>query len=135
MESVFRKEVNTLKKSIFILLCSIILFSVACGSSKKESSPSDKAVSCANKAIETAEKYLSYDIGYKEATEIIDALRADMEYVSELSTEESNYFPDFNIRSALMGLSIDLTDDNFKGSDETYSKIQDDIEELKNLID
>lgn len=34
-----------------------------------------------------------------------------------------------------MGLSIHLIDDNFKGSDETYSKIQDDIEELKKLID
>ena len=126
---------DTLKKYIFILLCFTMLFLVACGSSKKDSGPSDKAVSCANKAIETAEKYLSYELDYKEATEIIDALRADMEYVSDLSTEESNYFPDFNIRSALMGLSIDLTDDNFKGSDETYSKIQDDIEELKKLID
>ena len=96
--------------------------------------PSDKAVSCANKAIETAEKYLSYALDYKEATEIINDLQSDMEYVSVLSMEASNYFPDFNIRSVLMRLSIDLIDDNFKGSDETYSKIQDDIEELKDLI-
>lgn len=112
-----------------------MLFLSACGTSKKDSVPSDKAISCANKAIETAEKYLSYELDYKEAAEIIDDLRSDMEYVSDLSTEDSNYFPDFNIRSALMGLSIDLTDDNFKGSDETYSKIQGDIEELKDLID
>ncbi len=124
-----------MKKYIFILLCFIMLFLSACGSSKKDNLPSDKAVSCANKAIETAEKYLSYEFDYKEAKEIIDDLQSDMEYVSDLSTEDPNYFPDFNIRSALMGLSIDLTDDNFKGSDETYSKIQDDIEELKALID
>lgn len=124
-----------MKKYIFILLCFIMLFLSACGSSKKDNLPSDKAVSCANKAIETAEKYLSYEFDYKEAKEIIDDLQSDMEYVSDLSTEDPNYFPDFNIRSALMSLSIDLTDDNFKGSDETYSKIQDDIEELKALID
>lgn len=58
-----------------------------------------------------------------------------MEYVSDLSTEDPNYFPDSNIHTAIMGLSIHLIDDNFKGSDETYSKIQDDIEELKKLID
>ncbi len=124
-----------MRKYIFISLCFIMLFLSACGTSKKDSVPSDKAISCANKAIETAEKYLSYELDYKEAAEIIDDLRSDMEYVSDLSTEDSNYFPDFNIRSALMGLSIDLTDDNFKGSDETYSKIQGDIEELKDLID
>lgn len=123
-----------MRKYIFILLCFIMLFLSACGTSKKDSVPSDKAISCANKAIETAEKYLSYELDYKEAAEIIDDLQSDMEYVSDLSMEDSNYFPDFNIRSALMGLSIDLIDDNFKGSDETYSKIQDDIEELKNLI-
>ncbi len=111
-----------------------MLFLAACGSSKKDSAPSDKAVSCANKAIETAEKYLSYELDYKAAKEIIDDLQSDMEYVSDLSMEDSNYFPDFNIRSALMGLSIDLIDDNFKSSDETYSKIQDDIDELKDLI-
>ena len=124
-----------MRKYIFISLCFIMLFLSACGTSKKDSVPSDKAISCANKAIETAEKYLSYELDYKEAAEIIDDLRSDMEYVSDLSTEDSNYFPDFNIRSALMGLSIDLTDDNFKGSDETYSKIHGDIEELKDLID
>lgn len=123
-----------MRKYIFIPLCFIMLFLSACGTSKKDSVPSDKAISCANKAIETAEKYLSYELDYKEAAEIIDDLQSDMEYVSDLSMEDSNYFPDFNIRSALMGLSIDLIDDNFKGSDETYSKIQDDIEELKNLI-
>ena len=126
---------NALKKYIFILLCFIMLFLSACGSSKKDNLPSDKAVSCTNKAIETAEKYLSYEFDYKEARGILDDLQSDMEYVSDLSTEDPNYFPDFNIRSALMSLSIDLTDDNFKGSDETYSKIQDDIEELKALID
>lgn len=126
---------NTLKKYIFILLCFTILFLAACGSSKKDSIPSDKAISCTNKAIETAEKYLSYELDYKEAAEIIDDLQSDMEYVSNLSMEDSNYFPDVNIRSALMGLSIDLIDDNFKGSDETYSKIQEDIEDLKELID
>ena len=123
-----------MRKYIFIPLCFIMLFLSACGTSKKDSVPSDKAISCANKAIETAEKYLSYELDYKEAAEIIDDLQSDMEYVSDLSMEDSNYFPDFNIRSALMGLSIHLIDDNFKGSDETYSKIQDDIEELKNLI-
>ena len=126
---------DTLKKYIFILLCFTMLFLAACGSSKKDSVPSDIAVSCSNKAIETAEKYLSYELDYKEAKEIIDDLQSDMEYVSDLSTEDPNYFPDSNIHTAIMGLSIHLIDDNFKGSDETYSKIQDDIEELKKLID
>ena len=133
-KTVLKGEVGTLKKYIFILLCFTMLFLAACGSSKKMCVPSDKAVSCANKAIETAEKYLSYALDYKEATEIINDLQSDMEYVSVLSMEASNYFPYFNIRSVLMRLSIDLIDDNFKGSDETYSKIQDDIEELKKLI-
>lgn len=66
---------DTLKKYTFILLCFTMLFLAACGSSKKDSVPSDKAVSCANKAIETAEKYLSYELDYKEAKEIIDDLR------------------------------------------------------------
>ncbi len=112
-----------------------MLFLVACGSSKKDSIPSDKAVSCANKAIETAEKYLSYEIDYTEAREIIDSLESDMEYVSDLSTEDRNYFPDFNIRTTIMGLSIHLIDDNYKSSDKTYSDIQDDIQKLKELID
>ena len=68
-----------------------MLFLAACGSSKKDSVPSDKAVSCANKAIETAEKYLSYELDYKEAKEIIDDLQSDMEYVSVLSSGERTF--------------------------------------------
>lgn len=83
-----RGEVNIMRKYIFIPLCFIMLFLSACGTSKKDSVPSDKAISCANKAIETAEKYLSYELDYKEAAEIIDDLQSDMEYVSDLSMED-----------------------------------------------
>lgn len=126
---------DVLRKYVFILLCFNMLFLSACGTSKKDSIPSDKAVSCANKAIETAEKYLSYEIDYEEANAILSDLYSDMEYTDNLSMEDSNYFPDRNVRATIMGLSIHLIDDNYNGSDKTYSDIQDKIERLKDLID
>lgn len=116
--------------SIFLIV--IILSLTACGNDEPKAS--NKAVSCANEAIEIAEGYLAYDIDYKEASERLDALREDMEYVSEMSQDEEHYYADFSINSKLLGLSTALTSDNYKSSDETYDKIQEIIDELQEYI-
>jgi hypothetical protein len=103
---------------------------VACSSNSNAAS--SKAKSCADKANETAEKYLSYEIDYKETKEIIDELKDDMGYVDDLSHDASNYYPDFYISLYLANLSHDLYFDDLYGTDETYSKIQEDIQSLKN---
>lgn len=122
-------------KKLCVSFCCIILLLTACGPTDKDTVASDKAIACANKAIETAEKYLDYEVDYEEAKEVIDDLQSDMEYVSNLSKEDSNYFADFNIRTAIMKLSIDLISANSDGSDQTYSDIEEDIQDLKELIE
>jgi hypothetical protein len=121
-----------MRKAFAILLCLIVLLSTACGSSN--ASASEKAMACANKAIETAEGYLSYEINYKEAQNIIDDLQEDMKYVQDLSRDDPTYISDFNISVTLTSLSLDLISDNYKSTNETYSDIQDDIQKLKEYI-
>lgn len=126
------REKVIMKKCVSIFLIVIILSLTACGGD--EPTASNKAVSCAKEAIEIAEGYLAYDIDYKEASERLDELQEDMEYVSEMSNDEEHYYADFSIRTNLLGLSTALISDNHKSSDETYDKIQEIIDELQECI-
>lgn len=121
-----------MKKIISVFLLVIALSLTACGDTKKQAS--EKAMACAKEAIEIAEGYLAYDIDYKNASKRLDELQEDMGYVSEMSHDEEHYYADFSIRSKLLGLSTALTSDNYKSSDETYDKIQEIIDELKESI-
>lgn len=120
-------------KKFLSLFTIIIAFSlVACG---KDNTPaSDKAISCAKEAIEIAEGYLAYDIDYKEASEQLDELYEDMEYVSDMPREDEHYHGDFGIQCDLLALSSALISDNYDSSDETYDKIQEIIGNLKESI-
>ena len=126
------REKVIMKKCVSIFLIVIILSLTACGGD--EPTASSKAVSCAKEAIEIAEGYLAYDIDYKEASEQLDELYEDMEYVSDMSHEDEHYHGDFGIQCDLLALSSALISDNYDSSDETYDKIQEIIGNLKESI-
>ena len=107
------------KKLCAVLLVIIVFALTACGSTNASS----KAVSIAKTAIEVADKYLDSKITAKEATEKLDELTAEMEYVDELTTEDKNKVADFSISSSILILSSSITIDDYKETSDTYEKV------------
>lgn len=121
-----------MKKIISVFLLVIALSLTACGGSEQRASK--KAIACANEAIEVAEAYLAYDIDYDEASERMDELKEDMEYVSNMSREDEHYMGDFLIECDIVALSSSIAVDNSSSTDKTYESIQEHIEKLKEAI-
>lgn len=120
-------------KKIMVLLVVIMLTITlaACGTNA-----SDKAVSVAKSAIEIADKYLDNEISYSEASEAIDELEEDMEYVDDMpedtADETKQHTADFSISVDLTVLSLSFFNDNYDNTSETYDKV---IEARNKLAD
>lgn len=117
--------------SLFTILLALSL--TACSEDHTPASP--KAIACAKEAVEIAEDYLSYDIDYQKASERLDELREDMAYVSDMSKDDEHYYGDFAIQCDLLSLSSALVSDNHKSTNETYDKIQEIIDGIKEDIE
>lgn len=124
-----------MKKNKLVIMCSslllVSLISIGCGKTKYNAS--DKALSCAQQAIDVANDYLSGDVSYDRALKKLDSLSTDMNYVTDENDVENNehHFDDFNINTCILGLSIDITHDNYENDSESYDKILDDIKDLE----
>lgn len=108
-------------KKIMVLLAVIMMMTitlVACGSKA-----SDKAISVAERAVEIADEYLDNEITYSEASEEIDELEEDMEYVDNLDHDAENTVADFGISADLLSLSVSMTIDNYKSTSDSYDKV------------
>lgn len=128
------REEKIMKKRFFVFLAVIVLSLTACGGNKLTAS--NKAISCANEAIEIGEAYLSYDMNYDEAEELLNALQEDMSYVTEDSNiEDEHHIPDLGIYSAIQSLNISLITDNYNGTNKTYDEVQSAVETLKEKIE
>lgn len=121
-----------MKKICLLVATSLILSLSACSDDGIKAS--DKAISCANAAVRIAEQYLDHDIDYSEASEKMNELYADMEYVDSMSREDENYLADFFISSDIFCLSSSITTDNYKNSPESYDGVRENIETLKESI-
>lgn len=113
--------------TIAIGLCILTMF--GCG--KSSITASAKALNCATNAVDVAESYLSGKTDYSSAKDSIDNILSDLEYLDDQSTDDENYTADSRIKMHIFGLSIDLVTDNFKNNNESYDKVQDDIDEIK----
>lgn len=123
-----------MKKQFLIFLSVISLTLTACGD--KKLTASNKAISCANKAIEIGEDYLSYDMKYTEAAKLLDEIQNDMSYVTDDSNEDDeHHIPDLAISSAVLSLQISLIDDNYKNTNKTYDEVQSSVDKLKEEIE
>lgn len=120
-----------LRKITALLTLFAVLILSSCGNG---SAASDKAISCANEAVKTAEGYLAFDIEYKEAYEKISELQEKMSYLSEMNSEDAHYFADTYIRNDIAALSLALVSDNYENTPSTYDKISEIITQLKEHI-
>lgn len=124
-----------MKKSKLIVMYSslLLLFLIFVGCGKKEHNASQKALSCAQQAIDVANDYLSGDISYDRASRKLDSLSTDMHYVSDESDIETNehHFDDSSIYVCILSLRNDITYDNYKNDSESYDEISDDIKTLE----
>lgn len=120
------------KLSMLFVINVLFCFLVGCGGT--DSKPSAKAISCASSAIEIGENYLSGDTDYSSAHNGIEEIQEELEYIDDLTSDDENYFADQKIQLHIMSLSIDLISDNKESSSESYDKVQEDIDVLKEDI-
>lgn len=109
-----------MKKLLVLLLILIFVPFTITACCKKAS---DKAITVAKSAVDIADGYLDYEITYSEASNAIDELQEDMEYVDNLAQNDKNKAKDFGISTDLLSLSSSLLIDDYQDTSESYDKV------------
>lgn len=123
-----------MKKYLSLFIIVIVLSLTGCGESSTPAS--NKAIACANEAVEIGENYLSYEITYTEATSLLNELQKDMSYVTtDDNNQDEHHVADLSISIAIQSLNTALMNDEHGGSNKTYDEVQAAIEALKEKIE
>jgi len=118
------------KITLFLLILAILLS--GCGGKKYKASA--KAISCAERAVAVGEQYMNKDISSNDAADILHEIVEDMDYLDGMSSEDETYISDSSIKVSILNLSISIPYDNFKNDSESYDKVLENIEAIKNDV-
>lgn len=109
------------KRTILVIFVIAVLFMAGCNSTKA----SARAVSVAKRAISIADQYLDGELSYSKASDELDRLKDDMEYVDSVDRSDPSRSYDFAISVDLTLLSHDILMDDIDKSAASYDDVID----------
>lgn len=131
-----------MKTRKYIITCSTLflvsLISIGCGKTKYNAS--DKALSCANQAIEIGHQYLDGDKSADAAKDKLERLCSAMQYAKEYTFDEKNEdvekFADADIQFYISSLDTNILFDSGISADaDSFDNVKECVEKLEELVD
>ena len=105
---------------VFFVMLLVAVILTGCGGGGTKASA--KAVSIAQQAVSTADRYLDRGISASAATDDLADLNKEMEYVTS-DRSASSYTTDFSISSDIVLLSHAITMDGIDKTAKTYDEV------------
>lgn len=127
-----------MRKKTAVLCCALVATVLLVGGCSKSIDASDKAVSIAKQAIEVVDQYLDGGVDGSEASDKLDELKEEMEYVDDMPTgtseEKRRHTADSSIATDIFILSTDIVLDKHNADADSYDKLVDKRNELAEEI-
>lgn len=127
-----------MRKKTAVLCCALVATVLLASGCSKSIDASDKAVSIAKQAIEVVDQYLDGGVDGSEASDKLDELKEEMEYVDDMPTgtskEKRRHTADSSIATDIFILSTDIVLDKHNADADSYDKLVDKRNELAEEI-
>lgn len=127
-----------MRKKTAVLCCTLAVTALLAGGCSKSVDASDKAVSVAKQAIEVVDQYLDGETDGSEASDKLDELKEEMEYVDDMPTgtseEKRRHTADSSIAADIFILSTDIVLDKHDADADSYDELVDKRNELAEKI-